>query len=174
MYQGGATWTTGQKINGNFFLPGQNYPSCLDNILSDAARRCKNWFESDRHKNFSSNYSFPSSYDDCMIWDLAGGNPDFGRLSGYPRTLNWSPKVGGCETWETCQVAPVVLDLNCNWIPNADPTAGCQAGLFQWIASPISLLWEENADINTDIRFTQFPLDPKKVAAWHVSEWFVY
>jgi hypothetical protein len=60
----------------------------------------------------------------------------------------------------------IFLDRSCNQVPNAPGGQECDAGSVIWRSSPISLLWDDSADLDADIRVVEFALNPSGARRW--------
>ena len=90
---------------------------------------------------------------------------------GLPKGTTYTTMValneGGIDTKAT-----FVMDNNCNGVRvQPKPEEICGTVAVQAIVSPISLLWDDTADINTSITVTSFPLRPGtgKFYTWKAS-----
>ena len=57
----------------------------------------------------------------------------------------------------------VYLNSACQQVAGVPPAASvCNAGSFGWMESPISLLWTNDGDVDSQITLTRFAVDPNK------------
>jgi hypothetical protein len=57
----------------------------------------------------------------------------------------------------------VYLNSSCQQVQGSPPAASaCNAGSFGWIISPVSLLWTNDEDVDSQITLTAFAVDPNK------------
>jgi hypothetical protein len=100
--------------------------------------------------------------DDCVAAKIIpgagiiGGSPA-APYNGYGRCNAWMPNHIGIPM---CSHGTIYFDRNGN-PTNPPPWAAiCAGGSISWMASPVSLLWDGQEDLDATVSVSRFPLDP--------------
>ena len=150
------------------FARGPNQLACIENEFQRAYNHC------------TSMHRDPAFLDDCIVSGFFLKSNATSNASEYTGgvTTTWTPvekqyRIPGARgsfQKEIVSDGTFYLDANCNSVSGPTPqqlAQVCDAGVLQWKESPISLLLDADHDVDTDMRFTQFPLDPSKQNAWY-------
>lgn len=119
--------------------------SCLVNLVNNALRRC------------GGGGPRGTSFDDCMHGQLSRALDKGVNVYDVPRGFDYSTGLREHDL--------IFFDENCMPIdirgmyPNHRNI--CEAIEFEYILSPISLLWEDTTTLPTEVSIVTFPLDPR-------------
>ncbi len=149
---------------GDFWQESGQYPSCIEQELEHAQQSgCREFVNADPDNRWNLE-------DDCWGYGYFMGFPEYRQFVQVPTT--WKPFDQDCveENGVThCYASGFLLDDQCNSYVGYDRFVdACNAGIFTWSNSPISLLWEKNYDIEGEVRLSQFPLEPSNHAIWNL------
>lgn len=157
-------WDTGG------FIAGPNSsPECLSGVFTDVTKEC--------NKRITEWWAL----DDCVAMSLVSSSAarrcyreELGISIPSPKwtaaatTTTSDPYCGRNVLYEQ---ATVYLNGECQSISSpsdADTAAACAVGTYQWLYSPISLLWEDTADLEEGMTIASFPLDPGRPSGWYL------
>ncbi len=79
--------------------------------------------------------------------------------------------VGSSSKFTATANVTYYFDANLNAVtvnPASTPLKICDGGSYGWVQSPISLIWEDDVDLDRDITFTKFPIDPTATGKWYL------
>jgi hypothetical protein len=150
------------------FIKGPNSsPACLTDKFDEVTKWCKqhitDWYVIDDCIAISlvSNEKVRQCYRDWEFFNV--------------KAAIWEPAQTVMVNADLCGKiygqATVFLDDQCKSITDpaqADFTKACDVGTYQWLYSPISLLWDNGADIEQNVTVTTFPLEPGKGSRWYL------
>lgn len=164
------------RVGGNrfedLFQSGSHPLACLENImlnLYNTSARVKGRRDR-RHDDYMAlliGAQADSTYP-TYAWAVNNGGLQWVPAEGTGRE---SSQIVGGRLAHAFHAGLFLLDENCNNITDTagrDLSAGCEAGSFQWRASPISLLLDEEG-FGEDLAFSRFPLEPGDKTGWY--EW---
>lgn len=155
--------------------------SCLQNHIDEAIRRCEVYWHSgwDHWDSCIATGYFLGdvTYNNGATLDPHGNPVDIDAPTFVPATINcfgieYTHATMPANCTDDPREGTFFLDEDCNSVIPADADAAasaCETAIISWWGSPISLLWVDSVNIEDDIHFTQFPLDPSKVGKWY--EW---
>ena len=155
--------------------------SCLSDMIEDANKICTDEYIKSHIANqkLRDSAKFSSRYDDCVA----------GRVTGNYFTVIGTDKVGGngyCTSAKkslaagvgsgkdtylvACKEGYFYMDQECGSVDyqQVEEENVCGKTMLSYLltGSPISLIWEPGYNINTDISFANFRLNPADNNAW--------
>ena len=194
LYEGDFKWTWGYGQSSYkqaaFFQRSGNAKTsaCLDAIIDDVNRQC--FTKGTFIDGFSFGTNSPTHtayYDDCFVATLAfklfpdftGSTAKVGKHSNgavctsliksdlkfCPREKGGYAGIMGCTS---CGQGKVYLNENCKVVPEDKDKQICGGFTTNYQASsPVSLLWDDSADIEATTTAVQFPLNPYESNRWY-------
>jgi hypothetical protein len=186
IYQGGGTISgnTQTGIADPIYVKGEYSLDCVTAEVAKAVALCTS---EPVRKHLATLPYGPTLIDDCIVAGYFLGNPALtggAKTAWTPASLknpkgenNSKPAICYLADGEGCSWAGgnFYLDAQCNSVMGPSPedlAKVCNLGYFEWVSSPISLVWEKGAEIDDNIAFVEFPLDPAKSGksyAWKAS-----
>jgi hypothetical protein len=151
-----------------------NLPSCMKNVVKGAIDECR---------KVMGNGSDSDLYlDNCVLGSFFINRKTHGSLADSTNKMakvianSEFAKNSVCTTSVTngCAAGYVVFDGNCNPVKVDTEACGadgskciCKENSLAWLSSPISLIWNEGINIESESSFVQFPLS-KSNKDWYV------
>ena len=191
LIEGKMKWTWGygnQTYNPNqvFQKSGDaDSSACLADIVNDVRKVCQKTGAFVDRLHFGVDSPTHSHYaDDCFVQTLAltlfpdfkGNSHKVGRHSNgavctdlVKSDLKFCPpELGGVMRCVPCGSGKVYLDSSCNVVPPSPEMEICGGFTTNYQASsPISLIWDESVDLESETTAVQFPLDSALVGKWY-------
>ncbi|NLF26227.1 MAG: hypothetical protein GX589_11305 [Deltaproteobacteria bacterium] len=121
-------------------------PSCLTKFLQSCLQREKYSFEESQTTDF------------CIRQHLAKRPAKDSRTAVPP-----SP-----DRFSNNKTTEYFMDEECRPLSTVDRKALCAPPQIEWLATPISLIWDKSTSLTTQATLTQFPLDPTQPGKWYI------
>ncbi|MCB0319966.1 MAG: hypothetical protein KDD60_03510 [Bdellovibrionales bacterium] len=130
-------------------IPGDQGLNCLYDVFNNYETQCSaTW-----NTNVMTGYGYDDCIEDAFEADFqkygmygSNGYPDAAIVSFFDKDCN-PLNYGAAMPYENNEAAAQWIWDNCK-------------ALEVWSYCPVSLLWEEGVDVNSDATITNFPLDP--------------
>ncbi|MFN8391929.1 MAG: hypothetical protein U0136_16690 [Bdellovibrionota bacterium] len=164
-------WVGGIRRDAAELTEAGEKSSCLQSTIRDGLNRCRDAVSPDLRWR---------DMDDCLVLGYFMHMPQVVSLFGLqdvpyrPATVegalaesSWYFRKHSCSG--VCHQGKLFFDDECHAVTNLTTQQidnACDGGSFNW-ATPISLLWDSAADIDENVAFTQFQLDPAKTGMWY-------
>jgi len=135
--------------------------SCLTEKIHDTIWKLPGWGQC----------PWSGYFDDCVairLTDLFFGEDDYvGKHTNGSICNSYDNTLIHHIGWNACANGEFYLDKDCNVIEKPENAKECGNFYIQYLkSSPISLILEDGFDINSDVKFVNFNLNPAKQDSW--------